>query len=129
MRHQPRPLVAVIEMQAGARDALRALLRMLDVEVVTFASAEEYLGFEREPVCIIAGLALPGISGLDLLRRLRADRIRIPLILLADESDVPTAVTAMQAGASDFIEKPHADIAILRRVVQLLQQTSRRADD
>jgi two-component system response regulator FixJ len=72
---------------------------------------------------------LPGISGLDLLRRLRADRIRIPLILLADESDVPTAVTAMQAGASDFIEKPHADIAILRRVVQLLQQTSRRADD
>jgi two-component system response regulator FixJ len=129
MRHQPRPLVAVIEMQAGARDALRALLRMLDVEVVTFASAEEYLGFEREPVCIIAGLELPGISGLDLLRRLRADRIRIPLILLADESDVPTAVTAMQAGASDFIEKPHADIAILRRVVQLLQQTSRRPDD
>jgi len=127
---QARPLVAVIEANVAAREALRALIATLDVDIEAFASAEKYLAAVRRPQCLIANIALPGLSGLDLLRKLRSSGDNLPVILLAEESDVPTAVAAMQAGASDFIEQPHADIAILRRVAQLLRrdQSKRRRD-
>ena len=62
--------------------------------------------------CLIVDLLLPGMSGLELLRRLRSAGNDVPVILLADESDVPTAVAAMREGATDFIEKPYVDVAV-----------------
>ena len=64
---------------------------------------------------------LPGMSGLELLRRLRSNGNDVPVIVLADESDVPTAVAAMREGAADFIEKPYANIAILKQVQKLVR--------
>ncbi|HSN72663.1 MAG TPA: response regulator [Steroidobacteraceae bacterium] len=118
-------MVAIIEADARARDALRSLIATLDVDVSTFDTAEDYLHAHRRANCLIAQIALPGMSGIDLLRRLRSGGDTLPVILLADESDVPTAVAAMREGASDFIEKPHADVAILRRVSQLLRRPHR----
>jgi len=66
-------------------------------------------------------LLLPGMSGLELLRRLRSAGNDVPVILLADESDVPTAVAAMREGATDFIEKPYVDVAVLKQVQKLLR--------
>ena len=60
------------------------------------------------------------MSGLELLRRLRSNGSDVPVILLADESDVPTAVAAMREGATDFIEKPYVSVAILKQVQKLL---------
>ena len=71
--------------------------------------------------CLIVDLMLPGISGLELLRRLRSTGNDVPVILLADESDVPTAVAAMREGATDFIEKPYANVAILKQVQKLIR--------
>lgn len=100
---------------------LCALLSPLDAEIRDFDSAESYLAAPNgAPGCLITEVALPGMSGLDLLRLLRADGMTPPIILLGEEADVRAAVTAMREGAVDFIEKPHVDVAILRRVAYLL---------
>lgn len=122
-----RPIIAVIEADARDRRTLCSLLSRLDVEVKDFDSAESYLAARNAtpgcPIaagCLITEVALPGMSGLDLLRLLRTDGITPPIILLGEEADVRAAVTAMREGAVDFIEKPHVDMAILRRVAYLL---------
>lgn len=116
-----RPIVAVIEASATDRASLKSLLSSLDVDVHDFDSAESYLASSGDGLrCVITDVALPGMSGLELLRRLRARRVCPPVILLGEEADVNAAVAAMREGAVDFIEKPHLDVAILRRVAYLL---------
>jgi two-component system response regulator FixJ len=116
-----RPIIAVIEADATDRRTLCSLLSPLDAEIRDFDSAESYLAARSSaPGCLITEVALPGMSGLDLLRLLRAAGVTPPIILLGEEADVRAAVTAMREGAVDFIEKPHVDVAILRRVAYLL---------
>ena len=116
-----RPLVAVIEADATDRRTLCSLLSTLDVDVHDYESAESYLASRHDVLgCLITDMALPGMSGLDLLRLLRTSGGPPPVILLGEEADVRAAVAAMREGAVDFIEKPHADVAILRRVAYLL---------
>lgn len=119
-----RPTVAVIEADATDRHTLRSLLSALDVDVHDFESAESYLASNGEALgCVISDVTLPGMSGLDLLRLIRAMRISPPVILLGEESDVNAAVTAMREGAVDFIEKAYVDLAIVRRVAYLLDHS------
>ncbi len=116
-------VVGVIDPDPVARNGLRTLLRGVGVDVATYDTAEAYLLAPngRGLACLIVDLMLPGMSGLELLRRLRAAGNDVPVILLADESDVPTAVAAMRDGATDFIEKPYVDVAILKQVQKLLR--------
>jgi two-component system, chemotaxis family, CheB/CheR fusion protein len=116
------PIVGVIDSDPVARAALKALLQPVGVDVMGFDTAESYLlsGSSRSLACLIVDLLLPGMSGLELLRRLRSNGNDVPVILLADESDVPTAVAAMREGATDFIEKPYVNVAILKQVQKLL---------
>ena len=118
------PVVGVIDPDPVARSGLRTLLHGLGVDVSTFDSAESYLlaANGRHVACLIVDLLLPGMSGLELLRRLRTAGNDVPVILLADESDVPTAVAAMREGATDFIEKPYVDVAVLKQVQKLLHR-------
>ncbi len=100
---------------------LRSLLSTLDVDIQDFESAESYLASGRDGLgCVITDVTLPGMSGIELLRKLRAKHVCPPVILLGEESDVSAAVTAMREGAVDFIEKPRIDLAIVRRVAYLL---------
>ena len=94
------PHVGVIDPDPVARNGLRTLLHRNGVDVSTFDSAESYLlaANGRHLACLIVDLLLPGMSGLDLLRRLRKAGNDVPVVLLADESDVPTAVAAMREG-------------------------------
>ena len=117
------PVVGVIDPDPVARSGLRTLLHGLGVDVATFDSAESYLlATNGRPMsCLIVDLLLPGMSGLELLRRLRTAGNDMPVILLADESDVPTAVAAMREGATDFIEKPYVSVAVLKQVQKLLR--------
>jgi two-component system response regulator FixJ len=116
-----RKVVAVIEADATDRRSLCTLLSSLDVDVHDYDSAESYLASHDNVLgCLITDVTLPGMSGLDLLRFLRTSGGPPPTILLGDEADVSGAVRAMQEGAVDFIERPHADLAILRRVAHLI---------
>jgi FixJ family two-component response regulator len=114
----------VIEADATDRQLLCSLLRKLNADVQDYDSAESYLA---SPVafrsCLITDMALPGMSGLELLRRLRANHAALPVILLGEDADIGAAVAAMREGAVDFIEKTHVDITILRRVAYLLDHS------
>jgi len=124
-----RPIVAVIEADAAARRLLCSLLSSLDAEIQDYDSAESYLAAELDTLgcdilgCVITDVLLPGMSGLELLRRLRSGETSPPVIVLGEETDVRAAVDAMREGAADFIEKQHMDLAIPRRVAYLLDRT------
>jgi len=117
----------VIDADATTRLTVCTLLATLDVEVYAYDSAEAYFlaktsqGNALAPACLIADVSLPGISGLELLQRIRATNHTLPVVLLATEAEVPMAVEAMRHGATDFIEKPQLDVTLLRRVSQLLR--------
>jgi FixJ family two-component response regulator len=124
-----RPIVAVIEADAAARRLLRSLLSSLDAEIQDYDSAESYLAAEVDALgcdtlgCVITDVLLPGMSGLELLRKLRSTETSPPVILLGEEADVRAAVDAMREGAVDFIEKTHLDFSIVRRVAYLLDHS------
>jgi FixJ family two-component response regulator len=121
-----RPTVAIVDSDAAALQTLRTLLEPLDVVVQSYDSAEDFLASSSRSnshaiACLIAESLLPGMSGLQLLQHVRQYDRDLPVVLLAAEADVPMAVQAMRQGATDFIERPLWDIALLRRVSELLR--------
>ena len=118
-----RPIIAVIEADEAARRLLCSLLSSLDADIQDYDSAESYLAADLETLgCVITDVWLPGMSGLELLRRLRSGETSPPVIVVGEETDVRAAVDAMREGAADFIEKQHMDLAIPRRVAYLLDR-------
>lgn len=121
-----RPTVAIVDSDAAALKVLRAMLETLDVDVQSYDSAEDFLAHSPRRnshaiACLIADTKLPGMSGLQLLQRVRQDDRDLPVVLLAAEADVPMAVQAMRHGATDFIERPQWDVALLRRVSEVIR--------
>ena len=114
--------LCVVENDGAERAQLAELLSGLGIDVETFSSAEELLAAldHTQIQVLVSELDLPGIGGIELLAELRSRGIDAPTILLAEQSDVPTAVGAIRAGAADFIEKPVINRILLRRVQQAL---------
>jgi len=90
------------------RDSLADLLENAGYEIRAYSRAEELLarGRDIEPGCVISDMRMPGMDGLTLLRHLRAGGPILPLVLITGHGDISMAVTAMKAGAADFLEKP-----------------------
>ena len=111
------PTVGVIDPDPVARNGLRSLLHGLGIDVSTFDSAESYLLAVngRHLSCLIVDLLLPGMSGLELLRRLR-HVTDAPIIVLSPRDDEEAKVALLDAGADDFLTKPCADGELLARV-------------
>lgn len=100
--------IALIEDDEAVLDSLRLLLESRGMRVQTFASVEAFLGAAPDGVaCIVSDVRLPGLSGLDLQRRLKAEDRSVPLILITGHGDIAMAVSAIKDGAFDFIEKPY----------------------
>ena len=112
----------MIEADATDRRQLCALLKSLNADVQDYESAESYLASPADNTssCLISDMTLPGMSGLELLKRIRSNRAAPPVILLGEDADVRAAVAAMREGAVDFIEKTHLDFSIVRRVAYLI---------
>jgi two-component system response regulator FixJ len=107
--------VYLIDDDEAARESLSFLLRTAGLDVRTYDSA---LAFLREmpdlkSACVITDVRMPEMSGIDLLRRLRELKIDVPVIVITGHADVPLAVEAMKVGASEFLEKPFDDDAML----------------
>lgn len=122
----PSPLVCVVDGDERLRQRLRALLQTLDIAVEVFPSAEEFLARRQRDriACLIVEVQLPGIGGIELQHHLRANGADYPVIVIASEGDIATAVNAMQRGAFDFIEKPFINSVILNQVRKALQLSS-----
>lgn len=88
--------------------SLAELLRVLFPRVETFASAAQFLAAydPDHPGCLVLDIAMPGMSGLDLQRKLIEDKIDLPVVFITGQGSVQMAVGAMQAGAVNFLEKP-----------------------
>jgi FixJ family two-component response regulator len=118
----------VVDADEDERRSLVALLERLGREINCCDSAEAFL--ERlddpRPFVLLAANELPGIDGVQLLRELRQRSIQAPTILISHDSDIQTAVSAIRAGAADFIERPFIDRILLRRV-QAAIETSEEA--
>jgi FixJ family two-component response regulator len=90
------------------RQALTALFRSAGLAAQPFPSAREFLQHRRpdRPACLILDVRLPGLSGLDLQRELRAAGDQIPVVFITAHGDVPMSVRAMKGGAVEFLLKP-----------------------
>ena len=118
------PVIFVIDDDIVLRGAVREVLEEDGHLVETFASGEAFLEAYRpgRAGCLLIDATLPGMSGLDLLRRLNEAGHRLPSIMITGNSDVPMAVEAMKAGASDFIEKPISRADLIACVGRALEQ-------
>jgi len=116
------PLVWIVDDDLGVQTALARLLRSTALNVETFGSGADLLDrlTEARPHCLILDLALPGPSGLDLLRILQARGERIPMVFITGEADVASSVEAMKGGAVDFLEKPVDAGELLSAVMRAL---------
>lgn len=124
------PLVHVIDDDAAARESLEFLLDCAGMRVKGYDSADSFLralpGLEHG--CIVTDVRMPGMSGIDLVERLKALRIEDPVIVITGHADVPMAIHAMKQGVSDFIEKPFSDEVILQSIRSALARHGRLAD-
>ena len=103
-----KPIVFVVDDDVSVRESLELLIRSAGWEAETFASANEFLTRPRvrTPSCLVLDVSLPGVNGLDLQKRVAADRNDMPIIFITGCGDIPTTVRAMKAGAVEFLTKP-----------------------
>jgi FixJ family two-component response regulator len=121
---QMKPNVFVVDDDVSVRESLEELIDAKDCwETVTFASAQEFLSHPRTlvPSCLVLDVSLPGISGLDLQKRLTTEGINIPIIFITGYGDIPMTVRAMKAGALEFLTKPFRREELFSAIEQALE--------
>lgn len=117
--------VYVIDDDPTMRDSLDFLLGSANFDVTLFDTAADFLdshaglGFG----CVVSDVRMPGIDGMDLLRRLKAHASPLPVIIMTGHGDIPLAVEAMKLGALDFVEKPFEDERLIGMIEAALQQS------
>src|SRR6185295_6553029 len=101
----------VVDDDAAVRRSLENLIRSVGLRAETFASAQEFLRSKRPdvPGCLVLDVRLPGLSGLDLQKRMAEADIEIPIVFITGHGDIPMTVQAMKAGAVEFLTKPFRD--------------------
>lgn len=120
--------VYVVDDSVEVRESLAALLRSKGLQSCCFADAGAFLNACSSNVagCLIADVRMPGLSGLDLQRRLQEQGYTLPVIIITGHGDVPMAVRALKAGALDFIEKPFAPSMLIPLINEALALDVRR---
>lgn len=111
-------IVHVVDDDEAMRDSMAFLLRAENFQVQTYADAADFLTAlpQIKVGCVVTDVRMPGMSGIELLQRLRELKVSLPVIVVTGHGDVPLAVEAMKTGALDFIEKPFDDDVFLRAV-------------
>jgi len=112
-------LIAIVDDDQSVQSALQDLIESEGLSTVCFGSAEEFLdsGAQNEAGCLIADIRMPGMSGIELQAKLKADRCRIPIIFITAHGDAKMRIRAMRDGAVEFLTKPF-DNAVLLETVQ-----------
>ena len=118
------PIVFIVDDDDSVRKALTRLIKSVDLNVETFASADDFLQREshKGPACLVLDIRMPGLSGLDLQDELVAAGRTVPIIFISAHGNIPLSVRAMKAGAVDFIEKPFEDQTLLDAIYQSLKK-------
>jgi len=119
-------LVAVVDDDDLLRNSIADLLSSAGIESQTFSSGEEFLANEasQETVCLVTDIRMPGMSGLDLQRKLAEHRAWVPIIFITALEDTRLRAQATRAGAVEFLLKPVDDQVLLRSVQAALKCSS-----
>lgn len=116
-------MVAVVDDDELLRASLQRLLKVAGLDVVSFGTAEDFLksGKLRDVGCLVADIRMPGMSGLELLAKLKAEDCPIPTVFITAHGDDKMRLQAMRAGAVEFLTKPFDDGILLKRVRMALE--------
>lgn len=110
--------IAIVDDDQSVQSALQDLMEADGLSARIFGSAEAFLesGLLRKAACLIVDIRMPGMSGLELQARLRADRFDTPIIFITAHGDARVRMQAMREGAAEFLVKPFDDQVLLSRV-------------
>ena len=122
--------VWIVDDDEAVRDSLEILCRSVGLETETYDSAAAYLDAHDpdQSGCLVLDIRMPGMSGLQLQKRLEELGSAPPIVFITGHGDVPMAVEALRAGAVDFIQKPFRDQDLLDRIQQAVQLDTKRRD-
>ncbi len=120
-----RPIVFVVDDDISVRESLELLIRCEGWHPETFSSAQEFLARPRPlvPSCLVLDFSLPGLTGLELQKRIAVERNEMPIIFITGHGDVPMTVQAMKAGAVEFLTKPFNDDVLLTAIRAALERS------
>jgi FixJ family two-component response regulator len=116
-------LVAIVDDDESVQLALRDLIESDGLPAICFGSAEQFLDSEarNKAACMITDIRMPGMSGLELQAKLKAERCRIPIIFITAHGDAEMRIHAMREGAVEFLSKPFDDAVLLEIVHAALE--------
>jgi two-component system, LuxR family, response regulator FixJ len=119
-----RGKVYVIDDDEAMRDSLDFMLGAADFHVTLFESAHHFLDAlsNLEFGCVVSDVRMPGIDGIELLKRLKAGPTLFPVVIMTGHGDIPLAVEAMKLGAVDFLEKPFEDDRLIGMIEAALKK-------
>ncbi len=118
------PLIQVVDDDQAVREALALLIGTVGLRVATWAHPDAFLaGFDREAIgAIVLDMRMPGLSGLAVLERLRAEGVDQPVVMLTGHGTVEMCRRAFKQGATEFLEKPVDDDLLLDTLHQAVRQ-------
>jgi len=111
-------LVAIVDDDRSVQSALKDLMESAGLSARCFGSAEEFLESDerKQTACLVTDIRMPGMSGLELQAKLKAEGSRIPMIFITAHDDAKMKMQAMKAGAIEFLSKPFDDEVLLEKV-------------
>jgi FixJ family two-component response regulator len=128
---QSNAIIAIVDDDPWARDGLQDLIRSAGWRAEAFASAQEFLarpGTEA-PSCLVLDLQMPGLSGLDLQKRMAEVGLEIPIVFLTGHGNIPASVQAMKAGAVEFLTKPVDEQDLLKAIQEAIKRDRRQRQE
>ncbi|MGB9115615.1 response regulator FixJ [Bradyrhizobium sp.] len=116
--------VYVIDDDAAMRDSLNFLLDAADFDVTLFETATKFLDIlpGLEFGCVVSDVRMPGLDGIELLKRMKTLKSPFPIVIMTGHGDIPLAVEAMKLGAVEFLEKPFEDDRLIDVIEAAIRQ-------
>ena len=115
---QSSGFIAIVDDDKSVQTALQDLIESEGLSTLCFSSAEQFLdsGAQRKVSCLIADIRMPGMTGIELQAKLKAERCRIPMIFITAHGDAKMRIQAMRGGAVEFLTKPFDNAVLLQTV-------------
>jgi len=118
-----QPIIAIVDDDPATCEGLSSLLRSAGWRTETFASGQEFLDHRwmDTPSCVLLDLELPGLTGLDLQKRMAEVNLEIPIVFITGHGNIPSSVQAIKLGAVEFLTKPVDEEQLLQAIVEAVQ--------
>jgi len=124
------PYIAIVDDEEPVRKALKRLLRASGLEAGSYASGKDFLdaSTQRRPDCVVLDLHMPGMSGLEVLRELRASRSPLPAVMITAYDEPATREQCLAAGAAAYLRKPLDERLLLNAISATVKRNPKEID-